>query len=68
MVNDPSILILDEATSALDPAGEKVVVETLERVSQARTVLVIAHRNSSYSWADTILQMKGQSGEGFTLS
>ena len=68
VVNNPSILILDEATSALDPAGEKVVVETLERVSQARTVLVIAHRNSSYAWADTILQMKGQSGEGFTLS
>ena len=68
VVNDPSILILDEATSALDPASEKIVVETLERVSQSRTVLVIAHRNSSYAWADTILQMKGKNGDGFTLS
>ena len=68
VVNNPSILILDEATSALDPASEKIVVETLERVSQSRTVLVIAHRNSSYAWADTILQMKGKNGDGFTLS
>ena len=68
VINNPSILILDEATSALDPDSEKIVVETLERVSQSRTVLVIAHRNSSYAWADTILQMKGKDGEGFTLS
>ena len=67
VVNNPSILILDEATSALDPASEKIVVETLERVSQSRNISN-AHRNSSYAWADTILQMKGKNGDGFTLS
>ncbi|XP_066906648.1 mitochondrial potassium channel ATP-binding subunit isoform X2 [Halyomorpha halys] len=54
LIKKPAILILDEATSALDPEAEKVVQNTLERVCQGRTVLVIAHRLSTVKNADTI--------------
>jgi len=37
-------LILDEATSALDRRNEKLIQETLDRISQGLTTLVIAHR------------------------
>ena len=70
VINNPSILVLDEATSALDPKSEKLVVEALGKVRQRRTVLVIAHRSSSYDWADRKVSMValGGGGEGFTLS
>lgn len=70
IVNNPSILVLDEATSALDPKSEKAVVEALGRVRKHRTVLVIAHRSSSYEWTDRIVHMvpsKGDNG-GYTIS
>merc|ERR1711871_40233 len=70
VVNNPTILILDEATSALDPESEKALVEALGTVRKHRTVLVIAHRSSSYDWADRIAYMVPSSGGkgGYTLS
>lgn len=57
IVSDPKILLLDEATSALDPKAERVVQDALNRVSQNRTTLVIAHRLATIKAADSIAVM-----------
>lgn len=54
-LKDPPILIFDEATSALDAHSERVVQESLERLAQRRTTLVIAHRLSTVRKAGRIL-------------
>ncbi len=57
----PPILVLDEATSALDSYTEKEIQDALERVSQGRTTMVVAHRLSTIITADNIIVM--QNGE-----
>ncbi|MGE5158269.1 MAG: ABCB family ABC transporter ATP-binding protein/permease [Gemmatimonas sp.] len=51
----PPILVLDEATSALDSHTEHEIQEALDRVSENRTSLVIAHRLSTVVAADEII-------------
>ncbi|NTV82293.1 MAG: ABC transporter ATP-binding protein [Chlorobaculum sp.] len=51
---DPRILILDEATSNLDSGTEEVLQQSVHRVSEGRTLLVIAHRLSTVQEMDTI--------------
>jgi ATP-binding cassette subfamily B protein len=51
----PPILVLDEATSALDSHTEREIQTALDRVSEGRTTLVIAHRLSTVVGADEIL-------------
>jgi len=47
LVRDPAILVLDEATSALDYATEAALNDTLLKVAQYRTVIMVTHRLSS---------------------
>jgi ATP-binding cassette subfamily B protein len=46
LLADPKVLILDEPTSALDEANERAIAETLVRVAQGRTAILITHRAS----------------------
>jgi ATP-binding cassette subfamily B protein len=55
ILKGPPILVLDEATSALDSFTERDIQTALDRVSQGRTTLVIAHRLSTVINADEIL-------------
>jgi HlyB family type I secretion system ABC transporter len=52
------IIILDEATSNLDAETEQQVLENLKRVSENRTVFLIAHRFAPLKRADLILAME----------
>ncbi|MGR3464752.1 ABC transporter ATP-binding protein [Limimaricola sp.] len=57
LLRDTPVLLLDEATSALDTKSEAVVQQALERLSEGRTTLVIAHRLSTVQSADSIVVM-----------
>ncbi|KAJ5314049.1 uncharacterized protein N7443_000933 [Penicillium atrosanguineum] len=59
IVKQPTILVLDEATSAIDVHGENIVQAALDRVSENRTTIVIAHRLSTVRRADCILVLRG---------
>lgn len=61
ILKDAPILLLDEATSALDTQSEKRVQTALDRLSEGRTTIVIAHRLSTVRNADWIYVM--QDGE-----
>jgi len=43
---NPKVLVLDEPTSALDEANERAIAETLVRITEGRTVILITHRAS----------------------
>ncbi|KAK1990125.1 lipid A export ATP-binding/permease msbA [Colletotrichum falcatum] len=58
IIKRPKILILDEATSAIDARGERIVQAALEKASQNRTTITIAHRLSTVKSADKIIVMK----------
>ena len=49
------ILILDEPTSGLDASFERKVIDALERASEGRTTLIIAHRLTTVRLADRII-------------
>lgn len=57
-LRDAPILILDEATSSLDRENEILIQESLRRLSQGRTTLIIAHRLATIEKADRILVMQ----------
>jgi ABC-type transport system involved in Fe-S cluster assembly fused permease/ATPase subunit len=55
ILKGPPVLVLDEATSALDSFTEKEIQDALDRVSEGRTTVVIAHRLSTVVNADEII-------------
>ena len=55
ILRDAPVLLLDEATSALDAESERLVQQAVERLSQGRTTLVVAHRLATVRKADRIV-------------
>jgi energy-coupling factor transporter ATP-binding protein EcfA2 len=62
VLRNPPVLVLDEATSSLDTQTEAAVQAELERLSEGRTTITIAHRLSTVRDADQIVVLdKGRS-------
>ena len=54
-LRNPKILILDEATSALDNATERQVQKAMQKLSENRTTITVAHRLATVKNSDRIL-------------
>ena len=55
VLHKPQILILDEATANIDTETEKLIQDSLEKIKNIGTMLVVAHRLSTIQNADQII-------------
>jgi subfamily B ATP-binding cassette protein HlyB/CyaB len=58
LITNPRILIFDEATSALDYESERIIQDSMMKITEGRTVFVIAHRLSTVRRSDRILTIE----------
>lgn len=54
ILKDPAILVLDEATSAVDNETEAAIQQSLNKIAQNKTTIIIAHRLNTVRHVDTI--------------
>lgn len=57
LAHNPSILVMDEATANIDTETEILIQETLEKLMDGRTTIMVAHRLSTIQHADCIMVM-----------
>jgi len=55
IVREPKILMLDDALSAVDTKTENTILNSLKRIMQGRTTIIISHRVSSAKLANRIV-------------
>ena len=55
VIHKPSVMILDEATANIDTETELLIQDSLERIMNIGTMLVVAHRLSTVKNADKII-------------
>lgn len=55
IIHKPDVMILDEATANIDTETEQLIQESLERMMNIGTMLIVAHRLSTIQHADRIM-------------
>lgn len=55
LLKNAPIMILDEATSSLDTESEQLIQNAIEKLTENRTSIIIAHRLSTVRQADKII-------------
>lgn len=58
VLHKPQVLILDEATANIDTETEVLIQESLEKIKNIGTMLVVAHRLSTIQHADQIIVLQ----------
>ena len=58
IVHKPNILILDEATANIDTETEVIIQDSLEKMMNVGTMLIVAHRLSTIQHADKIIVLQ----------
>ena len=56
-ITQPAILVLDEATSSVDSYTEEVIQKAIDKLTEGKTSIVIAHRLATVKNADRIIVM-----------
>lgn len=57
LLNEPELLILDETTSALDEENEMAIHDTIKRLKQSCTIVILGHRTTLLSLADQVIDL-----------
>ena len=57
IIHTPSVMILDEATANIDTETEILIQDSLERMMNIGTMLIVAHRLSTIQHADNIIML-----------
>jgi len=55
IIHKPSVIILDEATANIDTETEVLIQDSLEKMKNIGTMLIVAHRLSTIQHADNII-------------
>ena len=55
IIHKPSVMILDEATANIDTETEILIQDSLEKMKNIGTMLIVAHRLSTVQHADNII-------------
>jgi len=55
IIHKPAVMILDEATANIDTETELLIQDSLERMKNIGTMLIVAHRLSTIQYADNII-------------
>ena len=55
IVHKPAVMILDEATANIDTETEVLIQNSLEKMKNIGTMLIVAHRLSTIQHADNII-------------
>ena len=55
ILHKPSVIILDEATANIDTETELLIQDSLEKMKNIGTMLIVAHRLSTIQHADNII-------------
>lgn len=63
IVTQPRLLILDEATSGLDRPTERAVYETIARLRNDMTIVVITHQPTALEYADHVIELGGDQSD-----
>ena len=54
----PQILILDEFTSALDDENEELLLETIEKISNGKIIIIVSHKKSTLKICNELVELK----------
>ena len=58
LYHKPKILILDESTNAIEKEIERKVLNYLKSIKSEMIIIIVAHRDSVFNFADEILELK----------
>ena len=59
VLHKPAVMILDEATANIDTETELLIQDSLEKMKNIGTMLIVAHRLSTIQHADNIIVLSG---------
>jgi ABC-type multidrug transport system fused ATPase/permease subunit len=60
LYNDPDIIVMDEPTSSLDADTEKKIIQSINKLSKNKTILLVSHRKSVLQKCNKIFEIKNK--------